>query len=84
MALPIIGGTFIISFGWTPLVLAFIVHTVAVIVLYRERGPIAGNLLGILTSIVGWIPFVGWFMHAVTAVVLLFEGISRSRRTPRY
>ncbi|WP_150275420.1 hypothetical protein [Paenibacillus tepidiphilus] len=84
LALPIIGGAFVISYAWTPLFLAFIVHAVAVFVLWRERGPVAGNVLGMITSVVGLIPFVGWFMHVITAIVLLFEGISRSRRTPRY
>ena len=84
LALPLIGGIFIVANGWVPLAIAFLLHAVAVVVLQRERKPIIGNVLGIITSIVAFIPFVGWIMHGITAIVLLVEAISSSRRAPRY
>ncbi len=84
MALPFIGGAFVVANAWAPLGVAFLLHAVAVVLLLRERGPIVGNVVGIVTSVVALIPFVGWIMHAVTAIILLIEGISASRRTPRY
>ncbi|CQR51926.1 hypothetical protein [Paenibacillus riograndensis] len=84
LALPFIGGAFVVANAWAPLGVAFLLHAVAVVLLLRERGPIAGNVVGIITSVVALIPFVGWIMHAVTAIILLIEGISASRRTPRY
>jgi len=83
LALPIIGGLFVVANGWIPLGIAFILHAVAIVVLLRERGPIIGNGIGVVTSIIAFIPILGWIMHAVTAIVLLVEGISASRRTPR-
>ncbi|AIQ66653.1 MULTISPECIES: hypothetical protein [Paenibacillus] len=84
LALPFIGGAFVVANAWAPLGVAFLLHAVAVVLLLRERGPIVGNVVGIVTSVVALIPFVGWIMHAVTAIILLIEGISASRRTPRY
>ncbi|MNI58138.1 hypothetical protein D3C73_1132350 [compost metagenome] len=84
LALPFIGGAFVVANAWVPLGIAFLLHAAAVIILLRERGPVVGNLIGIVTSVVGIIPFVGWIMHAVTAIVLLLEGLFSSRQRPRY
>lgn len=35
LALPLIGGLFIIANGWVPLAIAFLLHAVAVVVLQR-------------------------------------------------
>lgn len=82
LALPFIGGAFVVTNGWLPLGVAFLLHAAAVVILLRERGPFIGNIIGVVTSVVALIPFVGWFMHAVTAIVLLIEGLTASRRRP--
>lgn len=84
LALPLIGGIYIVANGWVPLAVAFLLHAIAVVILKKERKPFFGNVLGIITSVVAFIPFVGWVMHAITAVVLLFEAITSSRQAPRY
>lgn len=84
LAFPIVGGIFIVANAWTPLGVAFVLHLVTLIVVYRERGPVIGNAAGIVTSMLALIPFLGWFLHGLTALVLLFEGIVVSRRPPRY
>lgn len=84
LALPFIGGAFVVANAWVPLGVAFVLHAVAVIILYNERGPVIGNVIGAVTSIIAFIPILGWIMHAVTALVLLIEGLSSARRTPRY
>lgn len=84
LALPLIGGLFIIANGWVPLAIAFLLHAVAIVVLQREHKPFMGNVLGIITSILAFIPIVGWIMHAITTFILLMEGVSASRQAPRY
>lgn len=84
LALPVLGGLFIIANGWVPLAVAFLLHAVAIVTLQRERKPIVGNVLGIITSILAFIPLLGWIMHGITALVLLVEGISSSRQANRY
>ncbi|WP_286891478.1 hypothetical protein [Thermobacillus sp.] len=36
-----------------------------------------GSILGIVTSLLAWIPFLGWLLHLLTAVLLF---ISARRR----
>ena len=84
LAIPLVGGLFVMANGWTPLIIALIAHIAAIIILYQERGPIVGNMLGVVTSLIAFIPFVGWIMHGITAIVLLVEGISAGRRYRRY
>lgn len=84
LALPFIGGAFVLANAWVPLGIAFLLHVVAVVIMIKERGPFIGNLIGIITSFVALIPFVGWIMHVITAIILLVEGLSSSRRRPHY
>lgn len=83
LALPLIGGLFIVANGWVPLAIAFLLHAVAIVILQGERKPIVGNVLGIITSIIAFIPIIGWIMHGITAIVLLFEALSSSGQAPR-
>lgn len=84
LALPLIGGMFVLANAWVPLGIAFLLHAAAVVILLKERGPVIGNVIGVVTSIVALIPVVGWIMHVITAIVLLIEGLTASRRRPRY
>lgn len=76
MAIPLIGGTFVISYGYSPLFIAFVLHLITLVLAIRARRSPFGNGLGIVTSAVAWIPLIGWIMHTVTAVLLLVEAIA--------
>jgi hypothetical protein len=84
LAIPFIGGLFVVANGWAPLGIAFLLHAVTILVMLRERGPFIGNALGVITSFIALIPVVGWIMHAITAVALFVEGVMVSQRTRRY
>ncbi|WP_019913947.1 hypothetical protein [Paenibacillus sp. HW567] len=84
LAIPFLGGAFVVANAWVPLGVAFLLHIVAVVILAGERGHILGNIVGIITSVVALIPVVGWIMHTLTAIILLVEGLADSRRRPRY
>lgn len=84
LAIPLLGGAFVVANAWVPLGVAFLLHIVAVVILIGERGPVIGNIVGIITSVVALIPVVGWIMHTITAILLLVEGLAGSRRRPRY
>jgi len=83
-AIPFVGGAYILSHGWLPLGLALLLHIVAIVSLLKDRASIIGNGLGVVTSLVGIIPIVGWIMHGITAIVLLIEAVTGSRRRPRF
>ena len=82
-AIPLIGGAYILSHGWLPLGIALLLHIVAILSLLKDRRSIIGNGLGVIASLVGIIPVIGWFMHAITAIVLLIEAITGSRNRLR-
>src|SRR5690625_7553974 len=72
LGIPFIGGIFIISQGWTPLFVMLILHIITLLVTIKDGGATGGSIVGIITSCVAWIPFVGMVMHIITAIVLFF------------
>lgn len=80
LAIPLIGGTFVISTGYAALGVMFLLHAVTLFFCFREYSPKSGSILGIITSLVAWIPLIGWAMHLLTAAVLLISaGLSNGR-----
>ncbi|WAA11998.1 hypothetical protein [Fervidibacillus halotolerans] len=71
LGFPIIGASIIIGFLWTPLLFMLILHIVTLVFSVKENTEIAPSILGIVTSCVGWIPFVGMTMHIITAILLM-------------
>jgi hypothetical protein len=71
LGFPIIGGSIIISMVWTPLLIALALHIVTLIFSIQDKTKYHGSIMGIITSIIGFIPFVGMIMHIITAVLLL-------------
>jgi hypothetical protein len=72
LAIPILGAAIIIGFIWIPLALMLCLHIVTLILTKEDRKQ-TGSILGIVTSCIAWIPFVGWVMHIITAVFLWKE-----------
>ena len=48
-----------------------ILHIITLVMSIRQNGTIYGSVLGIVTSLIAWIPFVGWVMHVITAIFLM-------------
>lgn len=73
LGIPILGATIIISFLWTPLLLMLILHIITLVFTKKEEGSITGSVLGIVTSCIAWIPFVGMIMHILSAIFLMID-----------
>lgn len=71
LGFPFIGATIIISLNWTPLFIMLCLHIVTFVLSNRDKTKLRGSILGIVTSCIGIIPFVGIVMHIITAVVLI-------------
>ncbi|MFC7750563.1 hypothetical protein ACFQWB_11570 [Paenibacillus thermoaerophilus] len=78
---PVLGGLLVINFLWTPLALMFVLHIITFVVCSREGLSRTGSTIGVVTSLIAWIPFVGMVMHLITGAVLL---LTASRSTGRY
>ncbi|WP_019243170.1 hypothetical protein [Bacillus sp. AP8] len=76
LAIPILGGAVVIANGWAPLVIAFFLHALSIILLFLDkRLAITGNVVGVIGALFSWIPLVGWFFHTITAFLLFIEAI---------
>ncbi len=73
LGIPIIGGAFVVSLLWTPLLVMLVLHIVTLVLTKKEGGPSTGSILGIVTSCVGWIPGVGMVMHILSAIFLMLN-----------
>lgn len=80
LAIPVLGGTIVIGLVYIPLAVMLIIHIVGLVLSSRENLPIYASVVGIVTSLIAWIPFVGWIMHLITALLLLVSTISSKSR----
>ncbi|MFS0655375.1 hypothetical protein [Bacillus sp. 179-C3.3 HS] len=81
LAIPVIGGLFIISNGYTPLLVMLILHIITLVLSKRDQGPIIGSIVGIITSCLGWIPIVGFILHIITAFILIITALIHDEKT---
>ncbi len=80
LGIPVLGGTIIISMAWTPLFIMLAFHIVIVILSYKAGVKAYGNVLGIVTNIVGFIPGVGMIMHLLSAVFILVNAAQNQNK----
>lgn len=57
--------------AWAPLGFMAILHIITLLIALNAGRSLTGSILGIITSVIGWIPFVGMIMHWITALVLI-------------
>lgn len=79
LGIPIIGGSVVLGFGWTPLVIMLAFHILVVIFSKKVGVKVTGNIIGIVTSVIGWIPIVGMFMHIISAIFILLDAASKDK-----
>lgn len=79
LGIPIIGGLIIVGTGYLPLQIMLVVHIIALIASIYDKQKKSGNILGIITSVVAYIPVVGMFMHILTGIWLIVEAFGYQR-----
>lgn len=80
LGIPVLGGTIIIALAYIPLVVMLIIHIATLVVCVREDKSKTGSILGIITNVLAWIPFLGMAMHIITAVILLLSAYQDGKR----
>ncbi|CAM3865264.1 hypothetical protein [Alkalicoccus chagannorensis] len=73
LALPFIGGSIVVFSGYSALGIALTLHIVTLLIALTFRTGKLPSVFGIVTSLLAWIPVVGWFLHAIAAVLLLIS-----------
>ncbi|WP_068777169.1 hypothetical protein [Paenibacillus sp. FJAT-26967] len=79
LAIPFIGGAFVLASGYTVLAFMFILHVITLVLSSRNREPNYGSILGIVTSLLAWVPFLGWILHLLSAIFLMVTAAQRSK-----
>ncbi|WP_088040732.1 hypothetical protein [Bacillus sp. EAC] len=80
LGIPILGGSIVIGFGYVPLFIALILHIITLVMAKKAGVSANGNIFGIITSCLAWIPIVGMFLHILSAIfILIGAAIQRSR-----
>lgn len=80
LAIPVIGGSFVIASGYWLLVIMFFIHLFALGRSTKNGWQQIGNTMGLITCLLAWIPFLGMFLHAVTAIVLLVTNLQDGKK----
>jgi hypothetical protein len=80
LGIPVLGASIIVSLLWIPLVIMLILHIITLVLTKKDGGASTGSILGIITSCVAWIPFVGMIMHILSAIFLMIDASKADKR----
>ncbi|WP_438447023.1 hypothetical protein [Gorillibacterium sp. sgz5001074] len=78
LAIPLLGAAIVIGSFYSALGIMLIIHIVTLILSKSNNEPIYGSVLGIVTSLLAWIPFVGWVLHLLTGIFLMVTAAKKS------
>ncbi|UFT99257.1 hypothetical protein KO561_19105 [Radiobacillus kanasensis] len=73
LGIPFLGGVVVVSLFWAPLGIMLALHIITLVLTKRDGGDSVGSILGIVTSCIAWIPFVGMIMHILSAIFLMID-----------
>lgn len=80
LAIPFIGGTIVVASGWQALTLGLVIHIVALGIAIGSRTSVIPSVFGIVTSLLAWIPILGWILHTVTCIVYFISAYADARK----
>lgn len=80
LAIPVLGGMIVIGSLYWALVIMFVLHLVTLILSVNNKEPFYGSVMGIVTSVLAWIPILGWALHLVSAILLLISAFQNKNK----
>lgn len=81
LGFPVLGGSLVLFSGYTLLFVALVLHIITLVLCSQHNKPIVGSILGIVTSVLAWIPFLGMIMHLTTAVFLFIAAFKKEQHS---
>ena len=77
LGIPILGGTYIVSLGWTPLGTNILLYIIIAVILGADLYNQAKELmyipiLGAILNIIAFIPFVGMVAHWIMTLFMIY------------
>jgi len=82
LGIPVLGGLIVMGLAYIPLFVMFILHIITLVFALKESKDVHGSIVGIVTSAIAWIPFVGMIMHIITAILLLVSYFKYDNEQP--
>jgi uncharacterized membrane protein len=79
LGIPFLGGMIVIGSGYTALGVMLLLHIVTLVLSSGRKEPGYGSIMGIVTSVLAWIPILGWILHLLTAILLGISALQGSR-----
>jgi hypothetical protein len=80
LAIPIIGGLIVIGNGYLPLTIVFFLHLTTLIICVAAKHSFKSSVLGMITSLIAWIPVVGWIFHGLTSIALFVSAYQTRKK----
>lgn len=81
LAIPLVGGLIVLGTWYTVLGVMLILHIITLVLSSRNREPVYGSVLGIVTSLLAWIPILGWVLHLITAILLMVAASKKAHHS---
>ena len=82
LGIPVLGGLFIIGMGYSPLGFMFFYHLVVLILSFSRLNKFSyGAAVGIVASVLGFIPILGMLLHWVATITLVIDAALTRRDT---
>lgn len=82
LAIPVLGGLIVMGTSYSVLGIMLILHIVTLVLSAKEKGPLYGSVVGIVTSVIAWIPIIGWVMHLISGILLMITAAQKSEEQP--
>ena len=80
LAIPVMGALIVMGSSYVALGVMLILHIVTLILSKNNKEPIYGSVLGIITSLLAWIPLVGWILHLLTGIFLMVTAAKKGTK----
>jgi len=82
LGIPVIGGLIIMGTSYIPLFIMFVLHIITLVLSANNRESKYGSIVGIITSVVAWIPILGMIMHLITGILLMISAAQKPTDHP--
>ncbi|MDF2836599.1 MAG: hypothetical protein K0Q63_2239 [Paenibacillus sp.] len=84
LGIPVLGALIILGYAYVPLGIMFILHVITLVMSMKNGETKYGSVVGIVTSLIAWIPFVGMAMHIISGILLMVSAAKSSERGRGY
>ncbi|QFT90728.1 hypothetical protein FIU87_18960 [Bacillus sp. THAF10] len=81
LGVPVLGAAIVLSLLWIPLAIMLVLHIITLVLTKKDGGSTTGSILGIVTSCIAWIPFVGMIMHILSAIFLMLDAAKADKKS---